>query len=174
MDFYNMQLGMIWDSILNIISIINNVAQFILSVAAVIALFYIFSGKYIRPIRKLLYPLGMKRRWLLRILILCRRGPRKNIRVFCEYFILKTQGKYQNIRWWKESIREFTKFFNDSIRDGVYSALTINKSSSSSVIISVSSLEEESLESFPFLLFFGFAKLDSSTLWNFPSEPPRI
>lgn len=123
MDFYNMQLGMIWDSILNIISIINNVAQFILSVAAVIALFYIFSGKYIRPIRKLLYPLGMKRRWLLRILILCRRGPRKNVRVFCEYFILKTQGKYQNIRWWKESIREFTKFFNDSIREGfIYEA----------------------------------------------------
>jgi|GEM_PF-1515548 GNAT superfamily N-acetyltransferase len=118
MIMYNVQLGMVWDSILNIISIINNVAQFILSVTAVIALFYIFSGKYIRPIRKILYPLGMKRRWLLRILILCRKDPRKNIRVFCEYFILKTQGKHQNISWWKEQLREFKKFFNDSIRDG--------------------------------------------------------
>ncbi len=114
MIMYNVQLGIIWDNIMNIISITNNISQFILSGMAVIAVFYIFSGKYFQPIRTILYPLGMKRRWLLRILILCRKNPRKNIRVFCEYFILTTQGKEQKTDWWKNSIHEFRAFFNES------------------------------------------------------------
>ena len=113
----NVQLKEMFDEIMNFISITNNITQFVVFLMAIIALFYMFSVKYIKPIKKLLYPLGLKRRLIIKILFLCRKDPRKNIRIFCEYFILKTQGVYQNNIWWRNAFYEFSAFFKESIQD---------------------------------------------------------
>lgn len=117
MRFDNIQFKEMFSEILNFISITNNIIQFALFFMAIIALCYIFSVKYIRPIRLLLYPLGLKKRLIIKILLLCRKDSRKNIRIFCEYFILKTQGVHQNSMWWEDAFYEFSAFFKDSIQD---------------------------------------------------------
>lgn len=84
---------------------------------ALITIFYIFSIKYIRPIKVLLYPLGIKKGMILKALFLCRKNPRKYIRIFCEYFVLKTNGQHQQFYWWNREFYEFEAFFKDSYPD---------------------------------------------------------
>lgn len=106
---------------IDFISITNNIVQFIVFLMAVIAIFFVFSNKYLYPIKILLKSLGIKRRYILKAIILCRKDPRKYIRIFCEYFILKSQGEYKDKNWWKDNYKEFVAFFRDSLpNDFIY------------------------------------------------------
>ncbi|MGE5633071.1 MAG: hypothetical protein ACM3TR_18540, partial [Caulobacteraceae bacterium] len=111
----------LFNKVINFISVTNNIVQFIVFLMAVIAVFFIFSNKYLYPIKMLLKPLGIKNRYILKAIILCRKNPRKYIRVFCEYFILKTQGQHKDKNWWKDNYKEFVAFFKDSLpNDFIY------------------------------------------------------
>lgn len=103
--------------VIDFISVTNNIVQFIVFLMAVVAVFFVFSNKYLYPIKILLKPLGIKSRYVLKAIILCRKNPRMYIRIFCEYFILKSQGQYRDKNWWKDNYKEFVAFFRDSLPD---------------------------------------------------------
>ena len=105
----------LFNEAIDFMSVTNNIVQFIVFFAAVISVFYVFSNKYLYPVSILLNSLGIKRRYVLRAMILCRKNPRKYIRIFCEYFILKSQGQYKDKNWWKDNYKEFVAFFKDSL-----------------------------------------------------------
>lgn len=104
----------IFNEFINAISIVNNIVQFAALFMAVITIVFVFSHKYIKMIKHILTPLGFKNRDIIKVLFLCRKNPHHNIRVFCEYFILRTQGQHRNAKWWKFAFSDFTEFFKDA------------------------------------------------------------
>jgi ribosomal protein S18 acetylase RimI-like enzyme len=106
----------VFKNAVNWMSVANTFIQFVASVAAIATIIYLYICDY-RPIIKLLKPLGITNRLIFMSVFHCRKNPRKHIRVFCEYMLIKSEGHYRTKRWWGKSYQNFLAFFNDSDRD---------------------------------------------------------
>lgn len=102
---------------LGLISNVNNIAQFVTFTIAFLAILYFILMNFTAPIQKLISPIGISRSLMLRVLFVCRKNPRNYIRVFCEYAILKSDGKFHKKSWWKKTYYDFVAFFKDTKSD---------------------------------------------------------
>ena len=107
----------IHDIFFNYIPVINDALQFIGLIIVIIAGLYMFSLNHIRTLRTLLSDLGFRRRRIFRVLLLCRKNPRRYVRVFCEYMILKSGGVLKNDKWWEVALKDFIAFLKDAKND---------------------------------------------------------
>jgi len=110
----------IWDVIYSGIQHFNNFFNFIGAVLIILAALYIFSSKYIKMLLGVLQPLGF-RFWpifIFRVLFLCRTNSRNsaatNIRKFCEFMILRSEGQNKSKSWWQRQFQNFAVKFKDS------------------------------------------------------------
>ncbi|MCL2378351.1 MAG: hypothetical protein FWC77_04405 [Defluviitaleaceae bacterium] len=113
----------LYDSLLTGINVFNTLLQFVGTIILLIAALYIFNYRYIKMLLTILEPIGYKKSLLFKTLILCRVNSKYsatvNIRKFCEYMILKSQGHIKNASWWRKEYRNFVAFYN-SANSSVY------------------------------------------------------
>ena len=111
-----MNIVQISNDVLYVINVINTVVQFILFFTLFVAALYVFSGKYVKMLITILEPLGFKKAYIPKVLFHCRFGAMSNatynVRIFCEYMILKSQGIYKDKKWWRKEYDSFKSFFN--------------------------------------------------------------
>ena len=107
----------IWDGFYSAMRSFNTIFNFFGAIVLIVAALYIFNYKYVKMLLVTLGPLGFKRSFIFRTLILCRRNAKHsatiNVRKFCEYMILRSQGHIKNDAWWKREHHNFAGFFTD-------------------------------------------------------------
>jgi GNAT superfamily N-acetyltransferase len=106
----------------DLIGQINNYIQFLLLAFAIAAGLIFFTIPYVRPLRRLLGPLGLGFTEITSVLWICYNSPRKLIRVYIELAIFHTGGQYQNRQWWRKFRRKFKRFLDDQGDSGPYVA----------------------------------------------------
>lgn len=99
---------------------VNNYVQFVLIVATLLVTLFFFMLPYIRPLKSLLKPIGLTSGEIFKILFICRRKPRKLIRIYIELAIIKTKGIYRDGSWWRSFRQVFKKFLDDNDSLHVY------------------------------------------------------
>ena len=110
----------------------NTIFQFIGTLILIATALYIFSGRYIKMLLVILSPLGFRKGYLPKVLLHCRFNSKSNatnnIRLFCEYMILKSQGIYKDKKWWRKEYDNFKSFFDkNSPYDHVFVIENLNE-----------------------------------------------
>ena len=105
---------------IEVISIFNNIFQFIATFLGLYAVFIILSNRYKKPLVLLLKPLGLTGMSWCKILWICKSKPKVYIRVFIEYAIIRSGGVHQSKVEWKEILFGFERMLRKSKEDNRY------------------------------------------------------
>lgn len=106
----------------DLIGYVNTYVEFVLLLFAFTAGLLFFTIPHIRPLRRLLGPLGLSFSEITRVLWACNKSPRKLIRIYIELAIFHTGGLHQNPSFWRKFLRTFKRFIDDNGETGTYIA----------------------------------------------------